>query len=86
LSNVVASTFLNCTRETLVHGLVRLLPSQSTIVEILENVPSDPEVMTACRRLRKPDTRSPSMTNVAGDAREPMDDQKVASFYWQAQQ
>src|ERR1700756_470532 len=30
--------FLNCTRDTLVHGLVRLLPSQSTIVEILENV------------------------------------------------
>jgi c-di-GMP-related signal transduction protein len=40
--------FVNCTRDTLIKGLVRLLPSTSTVVEILETVPSDPEVMAAC--------------------------------------
>ena len=34
--------FVNCTRDTLIHGLVTLLPSASTAVEILENVPPDP--------------------------------------------
>ncbi|MGO9168927.1 MAG: hypothetical protein ACLP56_18825, partial [Candidatus Sulfotelmatobacter sp.] len=33
--------FLNCTRETLIGGLVTLLPSHSTVVEILETVPVD---------------------------------------------
>ena len=33
--------FLNCTRNTLISGLVTLLPSHSTVVEILETVPVD---------------------------------------------
>jgi c-di-GMP-related signal transduction protein len=64
--------FLNCTRETLVHGLVRLLPSQSTIVEILENVPPDPEVMAACRQLKEAGYMIALDDYVTGDAREPL--------------
>ena len=64
--------FLNCTRDTLVHGLVRLLPSQSTIVEILENVPPDPEVMAACRQLKEAGYMIALDDYVTGDAREPL--------------
>ena len=46
--------FLNCTRDTLIGGRVTLLPSHSTVVEILETVPVDAEVTKACKRL--PDT------------------------------
>jgi EAL and modified HD-GYP domain-containing signal transduction protein len=45
--------FLNCTRETLIGGLVTLLPSHSTVVEILETVPVDDEVVAACQRLKE---------------------------------
>lgn len=45
--------FVNCTKDTLIKGLVTLLPSQSTVVEVLENVPADPDVMAACRRLKE---------------------------------
>ena len=34
--------FVNCTRDTLIKGLVTLLPSASTVVEILEDVPPIP--------------------------------------------
>jgi c-di-GMP-related signal transduction protein len=44
--------FVNCTRDTLIKGLVTLLPSASTVVEILENVPPDPDVIAACRTLK----------------------------------
>ena len=44
--------FVNCTRDTLLKGLVTLLPSTLTVVEILENVPPDPEVIAACRGLK----------------------------------
>jgi c-di-GMP-related signal transduction protein len=45
--------FLNCTRETLLGGLVTLLPSHSTVVEVLESVPVDAEVIAACQRLKE---------------------------------
>jgi c-di-GMP-related signal transduction protein len=45
--------FLNCTRETLIGGMVTLLPSHSTVVEILETVPVDSEVVAACQRLKE---------------------------------
>jgi len=45
--------FVNCTRDTLVKGLVTLLPSTITVVEILETVPADPEVMAACQSLKE---------------------------------
>ncbi|MGA8869342.1 MAG: HDOD domain-containing protein [Candidatus Sulfotelmatobacter sp.] len=45
--------FVNCTRETLVRGLVTMLPSHATVAEILESVPVDAEVVTACQRLKE---------------------------------
>jgi c-di-GMP-related signal transduction protein len=45
--------FVNCTRDTLVKGLVTLLPSTITVVEILETVPADADVVKACRSLKE---------------------------------
>src|SRR5437016_5762405 len=45
--------FVNCTRDTLIKGLVTLLPSTSTVVEVLESVPADPDVVAACRSLKE---------------------------------
>jgi EAL and modified HD-GYP domain-containing signal transduction protein len=64
--------FVNCTRDTLVKGLVTLLPSTSTVVEILETVPSDPEVMTACHALKQQGYLIALDDYVAGDWREPL--------------
>jgi c-di-GMP-related signal transduction protein len=44
--------FVNCMKDTLIKGLVTLLPPASTVVEILEDVPADPDVMAACRNLK----------------------------------
>ena len=48
-----APAFLNCSRESLVAGLPKVLPSELTVVEILENIEPDREVVEACRELRK---------------------------------
>jgi c-di-GMP-related signal transduction protein len=45
--------FVNCTRDTLVKGLVTLLPSTLTVVEVLESVPPDEAVMNACQKLKE---------------------------------
>jgi EAL and modified HD-GYP domain-containing signal transduction protein len=45
--------FVNCTRDTLMKGLVTLLPPATTVVEILESVPDDPEVLATCRSLKE---------------------------------
>ncbi len=45
--------FVNCTRDTLLKGLVTLLPSTITVVEVLETVPADREVMAACQNLKE---------------------------------
>jgi len=45
--------FVNCTRNTLIKGLVTLLPSTCTVVEVLESVPPDAEVLAACRELKQ---------------------------------
>jgi c-di-GMP-related signal transduction protein len=45
--------FINCTRDTLIKGLVTLLPSASAVVEVLEAVPADPDVIAACRSLKE---------------------------------
>jgi EAL and modified HD-GYP domain-containing signal transduction protein len=45
--------FVNCTRDTLMKGLVTLLPAATTVVEILESVPDDPEVLATCRTLKE---------------------------------
>jgi len=45
--------FINCTREILLKDYVTLLPSEQTVVEILETVPADDLVVAACRRLKE---------------------------------
>ena len=45
--------FINCTREVLLKDYVTLLPSSQTVVEILETVPPDELVLSACQRLRQ---------------------------------
>jgi EAL and modified HD-GYP domain-containing signal transduction protein len=47
-----APTFVNCTRDSLVSGLVTLLPN-STVLEILETVVADEEVLQACARYKQ---------------------------------
>jgi EAL and modified HD-GYP domain-containing signal transduction protein len=56
LSMIACSTspnlFINCTRESLVRGSVKVLPSRTVILEILETVPPDAEVIKACKQLK----------------------------------
>jgi len=64
--------FVNCTRDTLVKGLVTLLPSVSTVVEILEDVPPDAEVIAACQSLKEAGYLLALDDYVADDPREPL--------------
>ena len=64
--------FVNCTRDTLIKGLVTLLPSTSTVVEILETVPADPDVMAACQSLKEAGYMIALDDYVSGDPREPL--------------
>jgi len=64
--------FVNCTRDTLIKGLVTLLPSTSTVVEILETVPCDPDVIAACHVLKQQGYMIALDDYVAGDHREPL--------------
>lgn len=45
--------FINCTRDSLVSGSVKVLPSRTVILEILEDVIPDAEVIKACKQLRQ---------------------------------
>jgi EAL and modified HD-GYP domain-containing signal transduction protein len=45
--------FVNCTREVLLKDYVTLLPSDQTVVEVLESVPPDDLVKAACHRLKE---------------------------------
>ena len=47
------ASFVNCTREALVSGIVTLLPPESTVLEILEDIDPDPELIAACKNLKK---------------------------------
>jgi c-di-GMP-related signal transduction protein len=62
--------FVNCTRDTLVKGLVTLLPSTITVVEVLETVPADAEVVAACRHLKEAGYTIALDDYVANDPRE----------------
>ncbi len=64
--------FVNCTRDTLIKGLVTLLPSMSTVVEVLENVPPDPDVVAACQSLKEAGYLIAQDDYVADDPREAM--------------
>jgi EAL and modified HD-GYP domain-containing signal transduction protein len=44
---------INFTRHTLLAGYATVLPRDRLVVEILEDVPADPEVMDVCRSLKK---------------------------------
>jgi c-di-GMP-related signal transduction protein len=47
------ASFVNCTRAALIEGLVTLLPPESTVLEILEDIDPDPELLSACLALKK---------------------------------
>src|SRR5579864_2543388 len=64
--------FVNCTRDTLIKGLVTLLPSASTVVEILESVPADPDVVAACHSLKAQGYLIALDDYISEDAREPL--------------
>ncbi len=64
--------FLNCTRDTLIKGLIRLLPPASTVVEVLETVPADPDVISACKSLKDAGYMIALDDYVADDSREPL--------------
>ncbi|HZW80530.1 MAG TPA: HDOD domain-containing protein [Candidatus Deferrimicrobiaceae bacterium] len=64
--------FLNCTRDTLIGGLITMLPSHSTVVEILETVPVDAEVVNACQRLKEAGYLIALDDYVSNDPREPL--------------
>jgi c-di-GMP-related signal transduction protein len=64
--------FVNCTRDTLIKGLVTLLPSASTVVEILESVPADPDVVAACQSLKAQGYLIALDDYISEDAREPL--------------
>ena len=61
---------MNCTRDTLIKGLVTLLPSTMTVVEVLESVPADPDVLAACRSLKEAGYLIALDDYVANDPRE----------------
>ena len=44
---------VNCTREVITRGLVELLPSSRTVVEVLEGITADPEMIEACGSLKR---------------------------------
>jgi c-di-GMP-related signal transduction protein len=62
--------FVNCTRDTLIKGLVMLLPSTVTVVEILETVPADGDVLAACQSLKEAGYMIALDDYVANDPRE----------------
>jgi EAL and modified HD-GYP domain-containing signal transduction protein len=66
--------FVNCTRDTLIKGLVGLLPSITTVVEILERVPADPDATAACHSLKEQGYLIALDDYVADDRREPLAD------------
>lgn len=46
------AAFVNCTRNALVDGLITLLPPESTVLEILEDIDPDPTLINACLALK----------------------------------
>jgi len=58
--------FINLTREVLLNDHVHLFPIDQLVPEILEDVPSDPEVVSACLRLKKAGF-TVAMDDVVGD-------------------
>ncbi len=64
--------FVNCTKDTLIKGLVTLLPSTTTVVEILESVAPEPVVVEACLSLKEAGYMIALDDFIANDPREPL--------------
>jgi len=62
--------FMNCTNDTLLNGLVTLLPPATTVVEILESVPDNAEILEVCRSLKRAGYTIALDDYVANDRRE----------------
>lgn len=45
--------FINCTRDILLKDYITLLPSAQVVIEVLESVPADDLVVSACRRMKE---------------------------------
>ena len=60
--------FVNCTRELLVKQLVTVMPSDKTVLEVLEDVPPDAEVIAACEQLKRRGYRI-ALDDYTGDER-----------------
>jgi len=45
--------FINFTKELLIGGIARMLPADSTVVEVLEDVVADDQLVDACRELKE---------------------------------
>lgn len=67
-----AYAFVNCTREALLREHVTLLPSNNTVVEVLESVAPDAEIEEACRKLRSAGYLVALDDFVPNDPREPL--------------
>ena len=68
--------FINCTRDVLLKDYAELLPPKQAVIELLESIPPDEEVVSACKRLKAagyqialddfaPDDPRHSMANLA---------------------
>ncbi len=66
--------FINCTRDTLVKGLITLMPSQISVVEILESVRPEADVIAACQRLKEAGYLIALDDYTADDPRQPLAD------------
>jgi c-di-GMP-related signal transduction protein len=52
-SSATTNLFVNCTRRALVSMSVKLLPSRTVVLEILENVVQDAKLVRACKELKR---------------------------------
>jgi c-di-GMP-related signal transduction protein len=64
--------FINCTRDLLLKDGITLLPSEQTIVEVLEDVEPDDLVTAACQRLKVAGYTIALDDYIANDRREPL--------------
>jgi len=64
--------FINCTRDLLLKDGITLLPSEQTVVEVLEGVEPDDLVIAACQRLKIAGYTIALDDYVSNDHREPL--------------
>ena len=64
--------FINCTRDLLLKDGITLLPSEQTVVEVLEGVEPDDLVIAACQRLKIAGYTIALDDYVSNDPREPL--------------